>query len=99
MVIVISRMVIKPGLQAEIKAVAAAAVDATINEQGCVSYRFLQDTADDCTFFFVEEWQDQEALKAHTQTEHFRIWREQSAPIVVSRNLSVYDGQAIGFPV
>ena len=55
MIVVVSVLSIKPGFQAEIKKLAQVAVEATRKEQGCNSYRFLQDPYDDCEFCFVEE--------------------------------------------
>lgn len=93
MIVVISRMHVKPGVQEQLKALAKITVDATLKEHGCISYRFVQDAFDDCVFCFVEEWLNQDCLKAHTLTEHFRIWREQNAHMIADRTIKVYEAQ------
>lgn len=95
MIVVLARMRIKPGFQTEIKALALSAIEATRKEQGNISYSLLQDPYDDCEFCFVEEWQDQAALKAHTQSMHFLKWREQGAHMVADRTIKVYSSQEV----
>lgn len=95
MIIVIANMRINPGSLQDLQPLAAAAVAATSQEEGCISYRFLTDPADESSCCFVEEWQDAACLKAHTRTAHFLAWREQSAPFVLDRNIKLYDGTEI----
>lgn len=95
MIIVVSRLRVKPGFAGEIKMLVQEAVEATRQESGCLSYRFLQDAFDDCEFCFVEEWRDQEALKAHRAEAHFIKWREKSADMVAERIIKRYHAQEI----
>ena len=63
----------KAGHEAEFQAAAlqlAAAVRA--NEPGCLMYTLNKGDAPD-TFVFMERYADEEALKAHRGTEHFKI--------------------------
>jgi quinol monooxygenase YgiN len=39
-------------------------------EAGCMSYRLYEDTELENEFVFVEEWESDEALKAHFATAH-----------------------------
>ena len=39
-------------------------------EAGCGSYRLYQDTEDPDEFVFVEEWDNDEALRQHFRTPH-----------------------------
>lgn len=62
----------KAGSEAEFQAAAlqlAAAVRA--NEPGCLLYTLNKGDAPD-TFVFMERYADEEALKAHRGTEHFK---------------------------
>ena len=43
---------------------------ATVQEDGCESYRFYQALDHDCSFVAVENWRDLAALQAHLQTPH-----------------------------
>jgi len=95
MIVVIAQLRIKSGFQEEIKKLAQVAVEATRKEQGCIAYRFLQDPYDICEFCFVEEWRDQDALKAHRLKAHFLKWREESAHMVAERKVGRYDAREI----
>jgi len=95
MIVVVAQLRIKSGFQEEIKKLAQVAVEATRKEQGCIAYRFLQNPYDTCEFCFVEEWRDQDALKAHRLQAHFLKWREESAHIVEGRKVGRYDAREI----
>ena len=41
------------------------------NDEGCIQYDLHSDEDDKYSFVFVETWENQEALDAHMQTEHF----------------------------
>ncbi len=80
-----------------------AMVDArgsTENEPGCMRFDFLQDESDPNTFYFYEVYKDEEAFKAHTQTEHFATYRDQikpewyAAPTTVVRCVNLYPADA-----
>lgn len=91
MIVVMARIRVKTGFEEEIKGLAKAAVAATVKEEGCVSYRFLQDAYDAREFCFVEEWTGLDALRAHTRTAHFAAWREASGPLIEERDLKLYE--------
>ncbi|MBP1926820.1 pentatricopeptide repeat protein [Sedimentibacter acidaminivorans] len=41
------------------------------NEKGCISYNLFQDKKDDTILTVIEEWEGEEALELHKNTEHF----------------------------
>lgn len=41
-------------------------------EEGCISYTLYRDPFTPTKFFFFEEWQDQDAIDFHFETEHFK---------------------------
>ena len=43
---------------------------ASRNEPGCVRYQVCQDTENENSIVFVEEWQSQDALDAHFASPH-----------------------------
>ncbi len=62
----------KPGQEADFQATALKLVAAvTANEPGCLMYT-LNKGEDPSTFVFMERYADEEALKAHRGTEHFK---------------------------
>jgi quinol monooxygenase YgiN len=62
----------KAGHEAEFQAAALQLVAAVrANEPGCLMYTLNKGDAPD-TFVFMERYADEEALKAHRGTEHFK---------------------------
>ena len=50
---------------------------ATRTEPGCIKYELHQDLSDETHLTFIEEWENEEALKLHFQTEHFKQGNDQ----------------------
>ncbi len=46
--------------------------EATRTEPGCIKYDLHQDLSDETHFTFIEQWENEEALQLHFQTEHFK---------------------------
>ena len=47
-------------------------VEATVNENGCISYEMYQDEKDKKILTMIETWEDKEVLKAHSISKHFQ---------------------------
>lgn len=47
-------------------------IEKSRQEQGCISYALFQDINNPCIVSFVEDWQDQEAINLHNNSEHFK---------------------------
>lgn len=47
-------------------------VEATVKEEGCISYELFQDIKDASSLVIVEEWESEEALSRHMSSEHFK---------------------------
>lgn len=77
---VIAKIKVKDGQQAAFEAAAsklAAAVQA--NEPGCLLYT-LNKGDDPLTYVFLERYKDEDAVKAHRASDHFRsLGREMGA--------------------
>jgi quinol monooxygenase YgiN len=41
-------------------------------EKGCIAYNLFQDKKDDTILTVIEEWENEEALETHKNTEHFK---------------------------
>lgn len=56
----------------EVLAAAKELVAATQkNDKGCISYDFFASSTRNDVFMFCETWTDEEALTAHSRSEHF----------------------------
>ncbi len=56
----------------EFKDKAEELIEKTRNEEGNISYELCQEVENPNILTFIEEWESQEALKMHMQTEHFK---------------------------
>jgi len=69
---------------------------ATRKEDGCIVYAFAQDVLEPGLLRIFEVWRDQEALTAHSQTEHMKAWRAAGATFGVSdRDITLYGGRLV----
>jgi len=41
-------------------------------EEGCIAYNLYQDTSDKTVLTMIEEWESEEILEKHRNTEHFK---------------------------
>jgi len=56
----------------EYKKLASELVAKTKREAGCLAYDLFQDLSCETTLTFLESWESQAHLDAHTQSEHFK---------------------------
>lgn len=82
MIVIAGSVAIRPEQRAEATRAALAMARATCAEPGCITYRFAADLADPDTFLVFEEWESDEALARHFQSEHMRVFREQLPKLV-----------------
>ncbi len=67
-----AEFVAKPGLEQELHALLTEMIKPTRSEQGCLSYRLLQDSNILGRFVFQEQFADQEAFDYHCQQPYFQ---------------------------
>lgn len=72
MIKVVAKFVIKSDRIEEMKSVCSDLIDETRKENGNISYELYQDVNNPEIFSFIEEWESQEALEKHMQTDHFK---------------------------
>jgi quinol monooxygenase YgiN len=70
-IVVAVRVRVKPAKRQEFVTLAQGMLEPSRAEKGCVSYNFFADTLDANAFLYFEEWESSEALRSHSQTEHF----------------------------
>jgi quinol monooxygenase YgiN len=71
MIKVIARSIIKENYLPEALHLYQLLVQETVKEQGCISYELFQELDNPNNLTLIEEWEDLEALKRHTETPHF----------------------------
>ncbi len=70
MIVVVGRVRSDADRRTGLIGVALAVARASREEDGCLGYRFYEDTEVENDFVFVEEWKDEEALQRHFRTAH-----------------------------
>ncbi len=87
MILIAGSVSIRPDRREEAVRAARTMAEATVKELGCISYRFSADLADPAKLFIFEEWESDEALARHFQTEHMREFREKLPGIVAGASV------------
>jgi quinol monooxygenase YgiN len=59
-------------------------------DPGAITYVLHRKIDDPDQFFVFEQYEDEDAIKYHTSTEHFKAYREDTADIVKGRQVGLY---------
>jgi quinol monooxygenase YgiN len=87
MIVISGSIPVKPELRDEAAQLALEMQKATCAEPGCRTYCFSFDLADPNTIRIFEEWESEDALNSHFQTEHMKKF-QQNAPRLLAGKLS-----------
>lgn len=74
MIVVTATLTAKPGKEDELREACRAVIAKTQGEPGCVQYECAQNIENSSQFLFLEAWDDMDALKVHTTTEHMAVF-------------------------
>jgi len=69
---VVARFKSKPKKVKEVRALLKALVGPTRKEPGCLVYELLQNTKDPAEFYFIEEWESEDAFNNHAKSDHIK---------------------------
>ncbi len=89
MIYVIATLTIHPGQAETLLAAARPAIAETRKEAGCIAYDLHQSVTAPDTFVFVERWVTREALSAHMQMPHFKVWRAAAGACIAARKIEI----------
>jgi len=67
---VVARVIARPEKVEQVKSILTKLVEATRQEEGCITYELLQNHQDVTDFTFVKEWESQALLEAHLASAH-----------------------------
>ena len=96
MIVVAGTATIKPGNLEEAVAQAQRMIAATEAEAGCLSYQIYVHPTDHSNFFIFEEWQTEEALYLHFQTEHMKVFSDYLTRVLEGgMNIKRYEVKAV----
>ena len=69
-----------------------AVIAATLSEPGCRDYSYSEDVATPGLFRVMELWDGRDALSAHFETAHMKLWSEQRGALGFhDRDISVHE--------
>jgi quinol monooxygenase YgiN len=88
MIVVVGRVTSDAEKRDQLIEVAQAIASASREEDGCIDYRFYEDTEQPNHFVFVEEWADQAALERHFGTPHIDTFMR-SVPATMTKQPDV----------
>lgn len=98
-IVVAGHVTVKPEHRDEAVQRAIAIARDSESEDGCISYRFFCDLEDANVFHIFEEWESQEALDAHFQTEHLKEFQQHVAKLVAGpMSIKQYEIASVGKP-
>ncbi len=95
MIIVIARLVIRPGSIPHLLGPARICIEETRKEPGCLAYDLFTSTTEPDGLVFVERWETREALSAHARTPHVAAWRTAGEPYVIERRIEIVTPEKI----
>ena len=95
MIVVVARLVIKPGTAPLLLEAARRCVAETRNEPGCLSYDLFASVTDPDNLTFVERWENRDALSAHARSQHVAEWRAAGADYIIERQIDIVHPSAI----
>jgi quinol monooxygenase YgiN len=82
---IVATMNAPEGKADELRAVLESLVEPSRSDPGCLQYQLLENLDNPNQFTFIEEWQDDEALTAHAQADHFKAGMGKLAGLLADR--------------
>jgi len=90
-VVLVARWVAKEGEEERVLAILEQLAPASRAEPGCRHYQPCRDREDPRRFLVFEVYEDDEALRAHSESAHFqRLVLDEAVPLLDGRDRSFY---------
>lgn len=85
MIVIAGTIPIKPEHREEAKQLVLQMAVVTCAEAGCLTYHFYADLADPNTFFIFEEWESEDALQRHFQTDYMKNFQQHAPRLLAGK--------------
>lgn len=72
MIRIVAQSVIKDDKKEAFIQLAKELIEKSREEKGCISYGLFQDINNPSIITFIEDWEDQNAINLHNNSEHFK---------------------------
>ena len=76
MLTIIARPTVEPTRLEEVKTAMLELVEATLKEEGCISYKLHQDDRQPNKFAFIETWENHELWQRHMEGEAIKKFNQ-----------------------
>lgn len=88
---VVAEITLKPNALESMNPVFEKVIAGSQAEEGCIYYDLHKDTADstDTKFVMLEIWQDQAAIDAHNESQHFKTFVQTSDDYIENMKVTV----------
>jgi quinol monooxygenase YgiN len=97
MIVVTGKVAIKPEKREEAIRATTRMAEASRAESGCISYGFFSSLEEPDMVIAFEEWESEEALKFHFQTEHMKEFQQALAEFIAHRpDIKLYKIESVG---
>ena len=91
-VVLVARWVANEGEEERVLAILEELAPASRAEPGCLHYQPCRDREDPRRFLIFEVYADDDALRAHSESEHFqRLVLDAAVPLLEARERSFYE--------
>lgn len=77
----------KPGKAHELREELVKMIGPSRAEKGCIEYTLHESAEDPGIFVFYEVWKDEESLKEHIETNHYKEYRKKGELLVETREV------------
>lgn len=85
MIVLKAQLTIDPARRAAFLHHMNTLVQASMAENGCISFGCYEDVTAPGSFIVLAEWQNQDALKQHEESAHVTAFKAQAGQMIVSR--------------
>ena len=91
-VVLVARWLAKEGREERVFAILEELAPASRAEPGCRYYQPCRDREDPRRFLIFETYDDDDALRAHSESEHFlRLVLDEAVPLLESRDRTFFE--------
>ncbi len=87
MLTIIARPTVEPTRLEEVKTAMLELVEATLQEEGCISYKLHQDNQQKNQFAFIETWENHELWQKHMSGEAIKKFNQQISGAIIEFEL------------
>lgn len=87
---IVSKSVIKAEFVDSFLDTVTELIEKSRKEPGCISYDLYNDKNNRYVFTFIEQWADENAIKMHNESEHFKTIVPKLSQMRESSELNIY---------